>query len=214
MLGPQKLDPLLRNAIKQLEKNAGYARFYPAMIKSTRIIIDSNIDEPLLAIGHLAYGWMPTILKNFGIAADKQKTLISEVRQARSLRHGQEVLNGLANETSKDLVLGPINRSWVGTSKVFHFINPGVFPIWDSKVARHFGKSSPAATNKLSAYLDYFAFAARHHSDEAVREFQRIHNEKWEYSVTSIRAMEQILFLSSQFDDDEKKATKVSAVSK
>ena len=53
--------------------------------------------------------------------------------------------------------VAPINRSWVGTSKFLHFLNPEIFPIWDSRVARrsfknlklHWSKLTPRARGRV-----------------------------------------------------------------
>ena len=47
----------------------------------------------------------------------------------------------------------PINNSCVGLSKSLHFINPEIFPIWDSNVAKTFGlQGYHYQVNKIQVY--------------------------------------------------------------
>ncbi|WP_027244409.1 hypothetical protein [Leisingera daeponensis] len=90
----------------------------------------------MLILAHAVYGWMPTILKSY-------------------------ILDGLTGENIRDGFLPDkpaLNNSWVGTSKLFHFLAPAVWPIWDSRVALHFGLPRSDQHNRRDVYQDYTNF--------------------------------------------------------
>ena len=130
-----------------------YVQAYPLLLKSTKILCKKLEWKAIPVIANLAYGWMPTIPKN--IKFDEQ--------------HNKEILKAYKIGTSDDPVKfiedlskkPPINNSWVGSSKVLHFINPEMFPIWDTNVAKHFTKeddkklSDANIREKHSFYANY-----------------------------------------------------------
>ena len=93
--------------------------------------------EDLMVLGHATYGWMPTILKD----------------------HTKLKAANIAGIRAGELPLEPLlNNSWVGTSKLMHFIAPDVWPIWDSWIALHFGLRSHQQYNKADVYAAYADF--------------------------------------------------------
>ena len=119
-----------------------YCAAYPHLLRVVACLDDDLRHEALWATAHIAYGWMPTALTsvetdNFGIP---NGSIFAAIR---------------ANGPAKCLLdqmddVAPINRSWVGTSKLLHFVNPERFPIWDTRVAGRFGLKYPKANLKLS----------------------------------------------------------------
>ena len=77
-----------------------------------------------------AYSWMPTIptirMDKLAIA---KKDLLTKLKQLKS---------GDANQVASlfEILVPVINNSYVGTSKVLHFIAPRVVPIYDSRVVK------------------------------------------------------------------------------
>ena len=110
-----------------------YVKSYPLLLKSTAHLCDAMGSNAVPGVAHIVYGWMPTILKNLTFDDHINDHLIA-ARQINDFQSAFNLVDGL--ETS------PINNSWVGLSKVLHFINPEFFPIWDSVVAKHFGVSN------------------------------------------------------------------------
>ncbi|CUH76783.1 hypothetical protein TRM7557_01059 [Tritonibacter multivorans] len=93
--------------------------------------------EDLMVLGHATYGWMPTILK------DHENLKTANINAIR------------AGEVPDKPLL---NTSWVGTSKLMHFLAPDVWPIWDSRIARHFGMVHRHQYDKRIAYSEYADF--------------------------------------------------------
>jgi hypothetical protein len=101
-----------------------YLATYPNILKiAARRSNDRRADFYQLAL--FAYGWMPRVLR---IEEAVLPTAIEALQKAESVTHWRDL----------DIdVLGALEKclsSMVGASKILHFSNPRVFPIWDSKV--------------------------------------------------------------------------------
>jgi len=170
-------------AIRCIDASEQYLRTYPALIKSTAILAKEMGEDALPAIAHMAYGWMPTILKKF---SDSQPGIVCTATECRSFEEASELIKSLDDS--------PINNSWVGMSKVLHFINPEFFPIWDSRVSKHFGLKYDYQINNRKHFLEYLTFVAKHRNNDAVKKVQEAFVKEAGYSVSDVRACEFILF--------------------
>lgn len=169
-------------AIQCIDASEQYLRTYPALIKSTAILAKETGEDALPAIAHMAYGWMPTILKKF---SDSQSDIVRPATECRSFEEASELIKSLDDS--------PINNSWVGMSKVLHFVNPDFFPIWDSRVAKHFGLKI-SQVNKKNHFLEYLTFVAKHRNKDEVKKVEEAFVKEAGYSVSDVRACEFILF--------------------
>jgi hypothetical protein len=169
-------------AIRCIDASEQYLRTYPTLIKSTAILAKEMGEDALPAIAHMAYGWMPTILKKF---SDSQPGIVGPATECRSFEEASELIKSLDDS--------PINNSWVGMSKVLHFINPEFFPIWDSRVAKHFDLKI-TQVNKKSHFLEYLTFVAKHRNKDEVKKVEEAFVKEAGYSVSDVRACEFILF--------------------
>lgn len=113
-----------------------------------------------IAFAHMVYGWMPTILNEandeIGKWADKDwariKVCLKKVESGEKLSIGE-----LKN------VMALTNNSIVGTSKLLHFINPDVYPIYDSRVFHAIrklarDKKKTEDSNTVNDVNKYFAY--------------------------------------------------------
>ncbi|WP_416397409.1 hypothetical protein [Allohahella sp. A8] len=100
-----------------------YLRTYPALLGLARNQ-ESSPEDRFLQLVTATYGWMPRIVR---INQVHLSSAIQALEEAR-LAQGTDFDESLVKKISKCLY------SVVGASKVLHFTNPQVFPIWDSKV--------------------------------------------------------------------------------
>jgi len=165
-----------------------YLKSYPKLLNAAKSLLNLKEDS-ILPISHLAYAWMPTILtynkENIDIEVF-EKTVCSAA-SVKNQYDAIELLDVLP-ETS------PINNSWIGLSKVLHFINPDLFPIWDSRVAACFNKFNQQAYNKKNIYIDYCNFIFQYLNTRKVQRVKSVYEKKASYSISSIRALEFLLF--------------------
>ena len=170
-------------AIECIDGSEQYIRTYPQLLRSTALLAREMGEDALPAIAHMAYGWMPTILKKF---SDSQSDIVGPATECRSFEEASRLIQSLDDS--------PINNSWVGLSKVLHFVNPDFFPIWDSRVATHFSLKNAYQVNKKNHFLEYLSFIAKHRNKDAVKKVQEAFVKEAGYSVSDVRACEFILF--------------------
>ena len=170
-------------AIQCIDASEQYIRTYPALIKSTALLAKEMGEDALPPIAHMAYGWMPTILKKF---SDSQPDIVGPATGCQSFEEASGLIQSLDDS--------PINNSWVGMSKVLHFMNPEFFPIWDSRVARHFGLKYTYQINNRKHFLEYLTFVSEHRNKDAVKKVKKAFVKEAGYSVSDVRACEFILF--------------------
>lgn len=91
-----------------------------------------NLDwDEAVAILHMVYGWMPTMLRPIAPHSPEQRRRsLTALQKARA--------GGLLNTTELADVQHFANRSVVGASKLLHVISPESYVIWDSRVAEVF----------------------------------------------------------------------------
>ncbi len=145
-----------------------------------------------LVVGtHMAYGWMPIILKlrNVPENMDTAVTLLNAVR------HG-DTLSVAGLTTLKNL----INNSMVGPSKLLHFINPRSYAIWDRRVCRYLNADGPPyyQIDSPDSYLAYLKLCKEISQDSRFPSIHASMNSKIGYTVTAFRALELVMFMSSR----------------
>ncbi len=81
-----------------------------------------NLDKiALVGLAHMAYGWMPTMIKHTVLASDFSGWKL-------------KIKNGSLEKSFLKEIMKLTNESIVGASKLLHFLNPNDYPIYDSKV--------------------------------------------------------------------------------
>ena len=144
---------------------------------------------------HIVYGWMPTILDPLGVSKavdENPKRLLHVLNAARSATEPK------LNEEDFNLLRGFANNSTVGASKLLHFLNPCVYPIWDSRVADRYlwrGVSRGTFDNvpRLREYIDTLWDWSRHEDVAAACTALTMacpHTK----DCTRVRVMELVLF--------------------
>ena len=187
------------NALDELDRSRGnkaraqYLKSYPALLEVSQFLCkkaraNSGMrKQAIVAIAHMAYGWMPRMLMICDINHENAKTIMHAVNASSS----EEAI-----ELVFEFLESPINNSWVGLSKVLHFINPETFPIWDSNVAKIFGKQNQMSNRDL--YCDYIilchSISKSPEVSAPVEKVKEHFKKTLDYEVTDIRAVEFILF--------------------
>lgn len=168
-----------------IDENDEYIYVYPQFLDFVQEIKDFS-DKELVICSHLIYSWMPTIPVIRKPYFKKLKELLQSTRS--SLEVSDEML-----ESGKKC----INNSYVGLSKLLHFVNPNYFAIWDSRVLSYLrGKHtiSNDALNRLSnfnAYQEQIRWVVKDKRFQALN--QKV-NEACTYDVSALRAAEMIMF--------------------
>lgn len=140
---------------------------------------------------HMVYGWMPTVLE-LDIAAMKGTSL-------------QEVATLLTAAKNSDLnseqllaLKGMVNNSIVGASKLLHFVAPSRYPIWDSRIYEFCHRKGGHAyqINSVDRFLTYHSALLALTNHPRFPAFHSSVNAKVGYPVSSMRALELMMFLA------------------
>ena len=97
--------------------------------------------------------------------------------------------------TELAVLIGLVNNSLVGVSKLLHFIAPHRYPIWDSRVAAYLYPNLPYARMNLpSTYETYAAACAEVVGDPAFAPAHESINRKIGQPVSALRAAELVMY--------------------
>ncbi len=170
-------------------KSIQYYSSHRALIKLASKIDDDPNSDGVRGFACAVYGWMPTILDKCHPDRFNLPRPIETIKALDELQSANAFLEAVDDPA-------PINGSWVGTSKFLHFLNPEIFPIWDSKVAKNFDCNWQYQINRKQSYLQYFDFVhteiAKGHSwiDAVARRIEGEHG----YVPSKVRCVEIMLF--------------------
>ncbi len=144
----------------------------------------------------IAYGWMPRIVRLDPQHTANALAAVQQAQAASTSSGARVVISALAD----------CLRSVVGASKVLHFVNPAVFPIWDSNIER-FRQRRDLSTSYMSQIPNYAAYMDDVHAilrDRAFPKFYSAFNARlgaWltamgvaPYTVSEVRAIELAAF--------------------
>ena len=175
--------------LKEIDFYSPYIVSYPHLINACQLLIKDLGQKSILPISHMAYGWMPTIISynKEDHEIDKFENLVSNAVHINENDEAVSLLNSLPNNS-------PVNNSWIGLSKVLHFINPDLFPIWDSRVAKCFNMLYDYQFNKKDIYIKYSDFIANNLESDKVKEVKDIYESESNYEISQVRALEFLLF--------------------
>ena len=136
---------------------------------------------------HFTYGWMPRMLKLSG-DIDVATAIANKSKRERISK----------NEFSR--LAKAINGSVVGASKLLHFLNPGEYAIWDSRVYRYLHQEAPHQyrIEKPNAYWQYLAFLNVLAEDSRFKNFREKVVSAIGYPVTDKRACELMMFVKGE----------------
>lgn len=178
--------------------HSSYLASYPAIIDHFHSMDSFNTNNFVVA-AHLVYGWMPTILElNFN-------SLPEALPVMEAARRGLVLT---APQIAQLAVT--VNNSVIGASKLLHFTNPSVYPIWDSRVFQFLNRSSTAPALKGHHYQVnkatlYETYAQTCREVAVTTDFQPTYQLLIEqfrdlpgyetFTITTLRALEYIMFM-------------------
>lgn len=183
---------------------ATYLRTYPALLALASC---PEVEDSMrfLQLAAAAYGWMPRIVR---LDPEYLSSAIDAFRQAPEATDANWP-NALVEQVAACL------HSVVGASKLLHFANPAVFPIWDKKVERFWLSAEPSQYH-MDQDRHYKAYALRVHEirrEPSFPEFYEALNLAFAerlgrlaippYRLTEVRSIETAAFeLAGNEDDD------------
>jgi hypothetical protein len=142
----------------------------------------------------MVYGWMPTI-PTFN---SEKEVVDGAMATLLKLKHAKATV---PTKDDIEAISKFLNNSNVGTSKLMHFIDSETYPIWDSKIQKAIsGMSYHYIMKETDNYLIYCKLIAQLITlPELVSPIEMIKSiikELFKYDISSVRAVEYLLFNS------------------
>jgi hypothetical protein len=192
-----------RNTPALFSRAATYLRTYPALLSIAR---QSEADDrtKFLQLATVAYGWMPRIVRLDPVHLDSAIEAFTRAQAATEVSWNQVSIEHVA----------ACLHSVVGASKLLHFANPEVFPIWDRNVERISCGTEPSQYH-MDQLTNYVSYAGQVHELRQAAafhaffdEFTHAYKERLDrleitrYPLTQIRAVEAAAFELAGDEDD------------
>jgi len=181
---PDELLRELQEKLKIITPDSKYAATYPHFIQYFRNIEEISEHEFFISV-HFVYGWMRRIPKLY---LDHLDDCIICLNQARS--------PALLIEPQFIILKDTINHSVIGPSKLLHFINPELYPIWDTNVCRFlYGVEGNDKVNNVGRYLHYLKFMHQVIQSPQMTTFYSAYKQKFhDEECVKLRAVENTMF--------------------
>ena len=133
----------------------------------------------------LIYSWMPRIIHNSIIPDDDVIKLLNKAYNSTS--------EDKLNEQEIEKVKYSINNSMVGASKMLHFINPTVYPIWDNNIAETIKSENSRGKKEVLKYLDYQEACLELSDDDCTEYIKNFNSERFN-GLSKLRKIDMALF--------------------
>ena len=157
---------------------------YPAVInffKNIQVFTKENLIQGF----YMVYSFMPTIGDISNTNYQECTKIINNVKN--HIFPSNSDLNNLSSLT---------NNSLVGASKLLHFINPDMIPIFDSRVCRYLVKGNPGnlvtKTDFFIQYVDFCESVISHKEFDIIR--KKV-SHIFQYKISDLRICEFIMYL-------------------
>ena len=194
----------LKNDAKNIEIDYTYKTTYVEFVNYFRNLKIGNkkINWHNFIIGScFTYSWMPpgrlilhiNDIENVNIVIP----FLNEVLYGNTMKRDFEII--MVNEVKK------LIHSLVGISKLLHFINPDIYPIWDSNVCKYFLEIPVIPRdnniNNCDNYFNYIDYCQKITKSEEYNDIHEIVVKKvnyTEFEMTRIRTLELIMFYNGR----------------
>src|SRR5262249_14594560 len=183
---------------------ATYHQTYPALPSTATC---SGVDETsrFLQLATAVYGWMPRIIRVDPNHLERAGAALPSGRGSTDAGKGCVLISHI----------DPCLHSVVGASKLLHFANPKLFPIWDRNV-EGFRLSATPSQHHMDQVKNYTAYSSEVHELRQAggfSEFYRAFNDAFQerlrrlrislYSLTEVRTIELAMFELASVQKDE-----------
>ena len=178
-----------------ITNNDSYAKSYLEFINYFKNI--NWIEKHHLIISsHFVYGWMPTVIQ---LNLDKIDRILSLLNSVKS--------GNVLEENELELVKKCVNNSLVGVSKLLHFINPNNYAIWDSRIFRYLTNKEAYdyRIGNIKTYNQYLTKLKRVSNNNSYPDLHFQIEKHFDYELSSMRAIEIVMFESDRKSQLEKK---------
>ncbi len=169
-------------------------------LKSDISEMEFEDEKDLYLAALMVYGWMPTI-PDFHTKDGKVTEALAVLRKLK-----KETEPYIPSEAEIDSISGFLNKSVVGTSKLLHFLNHTVYPIWDSRIQSFIsGTTNPSGMQSAAKYKAYCELILRLKDstdmNDPIETVSRKLSAGSGVNVSKIRALEFLMFSVRQSEE-------------
>ena len=170
-----------------------YFRQYPVLMQLGNDARTSEDDNKLFALELAIYAWMPQTMSSRPSSALTPCELSAVRTSSIAFPEFASMFRTRASPREN-------GHSWVGLSKVLHFLRPDCFAVWDSHVARSFGLNHSYQINSGPADLNYMQaiMELEKHVGPQISEIQTHVQRLAGYEIGPLRALELSLFVNGK----------------
>ena len=171
-------------------------RMYEALVEVVRCLPDDRWGHSIVAVAHCVFGTSRDALTSISTRdwPDAEDQVLAGIRACHDVNAARAYLDLMDQPT--------VNEDWRSTSRFLHLVNPGVFPIWNDRIALHFGLAGHRDVNSGHAYRSWLAFAS-----DAVERHERLIQQSVQrhlvINVPPIRAVSLLLSWFGPIPSDE-----------
>lgn len=171
-----------------------YLSTYPGIIQFAQQI-NPDSDQQFRQLALMVYGWMPRVLR---IDPAHVQQAVVAMEAARNATIGNYKVINISH-------IKNCLHSLVGASKLLHFLNPEVFPIWDKRIQSFCRR--PNSNYSMRKVDNYYQYADEVHAITCGPDFPEFFNQYCaananrlassnieNYQVSQIRAVEASAF--------------------
>ena len=133
----------LVNKLDDQPQNNQLLTTYGPMLEFAKRNKDEFDVTTLIGLAHMAYGWMPTMIQNITIVHN-------------FIEWKKQIDIGFIDKPFLKEITKLTNNSIVGASKLLHFLNPEMYPIYDSRVYKTISEKEKHNLSKdYDNYIQY-----------------------------------------------------------
>lgn len=181
-----------------------YLDTYPSLIRLAGSVGETK-DVVFRQLCAATYGWMPRVVR---IDMNCFEDALLAFQKAQAAQNSDDALE-IVEAISECL------HSVVGASKLMHFANTEIFPMWDSRVARVWTDSEKNYNymSKSNNYIEYVsqldAISKEEEFSAFYEEYQMLYGARLEksgiqtYDISAVRCIESAAFELSVWSYDE-----------
>ena len=180
------------------EDNRSEIDVFNTMVLYAKSLMEQDVRprwKTCLAVMHIVYAWMPTMLR-IGGRVQNRGPINERVRRQVCRATARAIRGKKLSVAQLSLLRDVINGSVVGTSKYLHCLNSAVYPIWDKRAAvSYLGRKAPR-TNDVEKYLEYMTELQEWREEECViNELRRLRELSKQFrQMTDMRILEFVLY--------------------
>lgn len=179
---------IIQDGLNLTIEHNSYLNSYREFLRYFENIGEITKHEFIIGV-NFSYGWMPTIFEFKSENFEEVVIILNRVK------------GGLIPTVDElNILKTMINNSLVGTSKLLHFINPSLIPIWDSRVYMYLlgrNNSQNSISNPMN-FLDYINFCFNVIQEAKFPELKKYIEIQVGYEMSPMRIVEIVMYLNGR----------------